>query len=175
MAESKAHHFNLRIDDQANKLLDRIAKRFSISRAQAVRQGLAIAVSLVRVAQQQSLAGLAALRERYGDEARLILSVSQGADGTARGHVLIDGHEPEDVEVNPVPVNGKVLIFLNLNSGLAFREQALAIFGNEKILVSEARYPLGELPWPPDPRRGLVITLGDLDRIITADHEVLQA
>lgn len=168
--------YNFSLDDESAGFLDRVAEALGVSRAQAVREAIATSAALLAAARQQTVERLAVVRERYGDEAKLIVLVSEGEDGEVLGHVIIDGQELEDVRAVPRVHDGRVLLFLNVLGAGEARPSVLAGFGSETILIPEARVPLGELPWPADPTRALVVRLGDIDELIAPKiKEALQA
>lgn len=162
--------FNFRLDEAVVRFLDDMAMRAGFTRSDAVRQSAQAAAGILEAARRQSVARLAALRERYGDDAKLIAVVTEGDDGTPLGHLLIDGEPAEGVKGVPIVTpDGKVLIFLNIPGLGDLGEAVLARFGDEYVFIPESRFALGELPWPPDPTKGIVIRLGDLDQIIESD------
>jgi len=164
--------FNFRLDEAVVRFLDELAARAGFTRSDAVRQSAQAAAGILEAARRQSISRLALLRERYGDEGQLIAVVSQGENGTPLGHVVIDGEEiTEGVRAVPILTpNGKAsLVFLNISGAWNVNESVLARFGDEYVYIPEARFPLGELPWPPDPRKGIVMRLGDIDKIVEAD------
>jgi len=165
--------YNFRLEDSVIGLLDRIATVLGITRSRALRQSVAAAGAILQAAQQQSIARLVALRERYGDDAKLIVSVVMRAvDENPLAALTIDGEVPDDVRAVPIVAEGTgtVLVFLNVVLGEGeFSEMVLASFGEEQVLIPDLRLPLAKLPWPPDPTKGIVIRLGDLDQIIEAE------
>ncbi len=62
-----------------------------------------------------------------------------------------------------------MLVFLNLPMLGPFEPQVFANFGETGVFASEVSLPLGALPWPPDPTRGFVFRLGDLDKFVKGD------
>jgi Ribbon-helix-helix protein, copG family len=161
--------YNFRLEDEVVGLLDRLAAALGINRSRALRQSVAAAAALLGEARRQTIARFAALRKRYGDDATLTVVVSQREDGAPLGHALINGKEVEPEGVHAVPYQvkgGKVVVFLNVLGEGAFGPPVFATLGNSGVLIPEVAVPLGELPWPPDPRKGLVIPLSDLDAII---------
>jgi hypothetical protein len=162
--------YNFRLEDSVVRLLDRMSAMAGIKRSQALRQSVAALAAIHQAAITQTIDRLQALRQRYGDDTKLVAVASQAEDGTPLGHLMIDGEAPEGATVFPVVVpDGKVLLFLNIPSQGQFSEAVLASFGDTGIFIPEARLPLGELPWPPDPTKGIVMRLGDLDQIIEAE------
>jgi hypothetical protein len=162
--------YNFRLEDAVVKLLDRMAAMAGIKRSRALRQSVAALAAIQEAAITQTIDRLQVLRERYGDDAQLTAVASQAEDGTPLGHLMIDGEAPEGAHVFPAVVPGeKVLLFLNIPGRGQLSEAVLASFGDTGIFVPEARLPLGEVPWPPDPTKGIVMRLGDLDQIIEAE------
>jgi hypothetical protein len=168
VGETKSYNF--RLEERVVELLDRIAAVLGITRSRALRQSVAAAGALWGAAQQQSIARLAALRERYGDDATLTVVVSEAEDGTPLGHAFINNEVEEGVHAVAYPVkDGNVAVFVNLLGYGAFGPPVFATFGDTGVLVPELALPLGELPWPPDPRQALVFRLGKLDQIVEAE------
>ena len=162
--------FNFRLEETVVRFLDDLATRAGFTRSEAVRQSAQVANALLLGAREQSIARLAALREQYGDDAQLIAVATEGEDGKPRGHLVIDGEELRDARAVPAldEKRGRVSLFLNMPD-LQPEAVVLATLGDERIYIPELSFSLGELPWPPDPTKGLVIRLGDLDRIIEND------
>ncbi len=165
--------YNFRLDELVIGLLDRMSALLGINRSQAVRQSVAVAGAILQSSRSASIARLTALRDRYGDDAKLMVRAFAGEDGDARAQLVIDGEMPDGLVVFPVTVEAesKVLIFLSFaRDWTTFADfPVLARLGDASVLIPEALLPLGELPWPADPTKGIVIRLGDLDQIISAD------
>jgi hypothetical protein len=53
-------------------------------------------------------------------------------------------------------VTGRALVFLDMGTE-PWGRPVLATVGDEAVLIPDMRFPLGELPWPPDPTKGIVI------------------
>lgn len=160
--------FNFRLDEAVIRFLDDMAARAGFTRSDAVRQSAQAAAGILEGARRQSITRLLALRERFGEDAELTVAVSMANDGTPLGHIDIDGEAPEGVRAVPVVIPGsnKALVVLNIPGLGHVGESVLARFGDEYVFIPEARFPIGELPWPPDSRTALVIHLRDIDRLI---------
>jgi hypothetical protein len=165
-----------RLDPPTLELLDVMQTAHGISRAQVVRQAVAAIVALSQSAQRDALAKLHALRERYGDDARLMVTVSEGADGQPLAHLVIDGAGPEDARAFPVVIEGTdhCVVFLDVIGDYEGEQPVLARIGDEALLVPPAQFPLGELPWPPRKDLGIVLRLGDVNEVPADTPEPLQ-
>ena len=157
-----------RLDEVFLDGLEKMAESHGVSRAEIVRQAVAALAGSFEVARNDAFNDLATLRARYGDDAQLIVSLAADADGNPETRVAIDGVALDDVRIFPVPAAGgnEVHVFLEVEHD--DRAPLLVRVGSEALLIPRARMPIGELPWPPDPTRGIVIRLGDLDVILDA-------
>ena len=164
----KTRLVNFRLDEQVIGFLDAIAERGG-NRSKAVRQAAQAAAGILLAARRQSISRLLAIRERFGPDAQVTAWVSQNEDGDPLGHLLIDGEEPEGVRAVPLLIPGGVLLFLNVPGIWNPAESVLARFGDQYAYIPEAAFPLGQLPWPPDPRKGIVMKMADLDQVIDTD------
>jgi hypothetical protein len=161
-----------RFDEPFLQGLETMANRHGVSRAEVVRQAVAALAGSFEVARNDALNDLGNLRTRYGDDAQLIVSLSAGADGHPEARVVIDGTAPDDVRAFPVLAEGMNEVHVFLDVKHEDRAPLLVRVGSEALLIPRARMPIGELPWPPDPTRGIVIRLGDLDLILDAQAAI---
>jgi predicted transcriptional regulator len=161
--------YNFRLEDEVVGLLDRMARALGITRSEALRQSIAAGAALLKAADGQSVERLKALREQEGDDAVLTVAVGVGEDGGPVGYALIDGQPKENVRAVPALVGDRVFLFLNLPNLGPFEPRVFANFANTGVFAPDVSFPLGALPWPPDPGRGFVFRLGDLDSLIAAE------
>jgi predicted transcriptional regulator len=90
-------HSTFRLDDQTLSKLAGLAEALHISRSEVLRQAISAFRDFILVAQADAGGVLATLRERYGDEAEVALSVGEGADGEPEALVKVDGVERPDL------------------------------------------------------------------------------
>jgi predicted transcriptional regulator len=159
-------HTTFRLDDDALATLQGLAEALHISRTEVVRQATSAFRNLILVAQADSIGVLETIRERYGAEAEVTLWVSQGADGEPEAHVRIDDNEPADLGARVItsPEGGRAFVFLDLNDAAA---DLLVPVGDDALRV-RPRFPVGELPWPPQNLR-IVLSLKNLAPIVPAE------
>jgi hypothetical protein len=153
---------SFRFDEPFLEFLERFATSHGLSKTDVVRQSTLIVGALFASARADALADLAALRERYGDDAELRCGVGVASNGIPVGWVVIDGEPTDDVRVRP---------YIDQQAGVAHlylevtRERAEGPnhvpFGKEWLFVPRPQMPVGELNWPPQ-KEELRIRLGDL-------------
>jgi hypothetical protein len=162
---------NFRLEEPVIYLFDEIARRAEFTRSAAVRQTAQAAAGVLLAARQQSVTRLVALRNRYGDDAQLTLTVVADEDGSPRGHLVIDGQVPDDATAVAVvvPDSGRAILYVDVPGAAHPAEWLLARYGGYGVLVRDALLPVGDMAWPPRPKEGIVIRLGDLDKVIAAD------
>jgi predicted transcriptional regulator len=167
-----------RLDDETLAALDYLAPWLELSKTAVVRESVRAVLHFIQVAVAHEVADIKELIERYGEDARITISISKGSEEGAlpEGHVLIDGVEPDDVVALGIEEGAKrVHMFLSL-TGWQTEHVGAAQLGNA-VLLTRPMLPLGHLPWPPDPMAALSARLGDLvpsGRLANAPDDALQ-
>jgi hypothetical protein len=173
-----AKNQTFRLDNLTLDVLEKLASATGISRTEVVRRGVHTLGGLLMEASRESHDSLTALRERFGDDAEMVVAVFADDDGRPQGGVKINGETPEDVRVVPVVIVGssEAHLFLDFGSepdALWRRdgEPFVALAGDEVLLIPyrHALLSIGKLPWPPQ-SVGLVFPLGDLSRDTRTDE-----
>jgi hypothetical protein len=169
VAEYKTTSF--RFDEGFAGFLENRAKAHGLSKTDVIIQSCIIVGALFEEARRNAMADLAALLERYGDEAELICSVSMGSDGLPVGHVVIDLEPVGDVVARPFADReaGVSHVFLEVDRERGEAPNLIPLGGEWLFLPESPRLPLGSLPWPPRPDMGIKIRLGDLAKLLTED------
>jgi hypothetical protein len=155
-----------RFDEPFLDFLERMATAHGLSKTEVVRQSTLIVGALFAAARADALADLAALRERYGDDAELRCGIRVASNGIPVGWVVIDGEPTDDVRVRPYVDQRAGVAHLYLD---VTRERAEAPnhvpFGKEWLFVPRPQMPIGELTWPPTGEQ-LIILLGELAELL---------
>jgi hypothetical protein len=176
MNDQKPNH-NSRLDEDSLHRIELIANRFGITRTEVVRQAAAILNATVEIATRDDVVGLSALRAQYGDDAHLVISLAERAEGKPVARLSIDeAAPPEGVHALAVLSEAKNKVYVYLGFPREDRTPLSVRLGDELLLVMEARLPIGNTSWPLDPRRKtLAIRLGDLDQsLVEAPVDVSQ-
>jgi len=163
MAESKQQTY--RFDDETIRIIDYLAPRLETSKAGVIRDAVRAIAWLMRVAVNQEIDDVKQLIGRYGEDARITVWASEpeAADHLMPvGHLLIDGVEPDDVRAVGLvePDASRIHMFLAM-PGWQTENLGVVRVGKD-VLLTQPKFPLGALPWPPDPKLTLGARLGDL-------------
>ena len=154
---------SFRFDQPFLEFLERMATSHGLSKTEVVRQSTLIVGALFAEAQRNALADLAALLERYGDDAELLCGVEIGSNGIPVGNILIDGEPVDDVLARPYVDQQAGVAHLYLEVTRERSEGPNHVpFGNEWLFVPQLQMPIGQLPWPPRKDLGIKIRLEDL-------------
>jgi hypothetical protein len=157
---------SFRFDEPFLDFLERLATSHGMSKTDVVRQSTLTVGALFAAARADALADLAALRERYGDDAELRCGVDVASNGIPVGWVTIDGDPTDDVRVRPYVDQqaGVAHLYLDVTRERAEGPNHVP-FGKEWLFVPRPQMPVGELPWPPQ-RQVLEIQLGKLAELL---------
>jgi hypothetical protein len=172
MAESKQQTY--RFDDETIRIIDYLAPRLETSKAGVIRDAVRAIAWFIRVAVKQEIDDVKQLIERYGEDARITIWVTEpegdvdfsvdsvSVSDLPVGHLLIDGVEPDDVRAVGIvePEAKRVHMFLAM-PGWQTENLGVANLGAH-VLMTSPKFPLGVLPWPPDPKLTVGARLGDL-------------
>jgi hypothetical protein len=158
---------SFRFDQPFLEFLERMATAHGLSKTEVVRQSTLIVGALFAEARANALADLAALRERYGDDAELLCAVEIGSNGIPVGKVAIDLELVDDVLVRPYVDQqaGVAHLYLDVTRERAEGPNHVP-FGREWLFVPRPQIPIGQLPWPPRKDLGLKVRLGDLAEML---------
>jgi hypothetical protein len=162
MAESKTTTFRLPVDFL--DLLGRMSQQLGTTNTRVIERSVLLTAGLLNEASRSSYADLETIRERDGDDARIVMGVFE-EDGKPVGRVLINGKDPDYAKARPFvdDEGGRAFMFLDVlrphPNGANFIE-----IGDEALFVPHARFPVGTLPWPPKPHLAIQIELKDIER-----------
>jgi hypothetical protein len=155
-----------RLDQLGQKLVARLAEVYEISKGKVMRQALGVLAQLQIAAGNDSYSTVAALVERYGENAEIHIAVFEQEDGLPSAGLTIDGQAVDDVRVLPVVDLGSdsCYVFLEVDGAAQHDPVFITTGADEAMMVRQARLSAGKLPWPPDPdnRLALVMRLGEL-------------
>jgi len=160
---------SFRFDERFHELLEQIASLHGLSKTEVVIQSTLVLDALFREAEQNVLADMAALCERYGDDAELLCMADVGADGLPVGRVVIDKKLVDDVLVRPFVDKQTGIAHMYLDVDRTRGEAPNHVpFGAQWLFIPNPRIAIGRLPWPPrrDKEKGIRIRLGDLADLI---------
>jgi hypothetical protein len=155
-----------RLDELGQKLVARLAEIYEISRGKVMRQALGVLAQLQIAAGNDSYSTVAALVERYGENAEIHIAVFERDNGLPTAGLTIDGKAVDDVRALSVVDLGSdsCYVFLEVDDTPAHDPVFITTGADEAMMVRDARLSAGKLPWPPDPdnRLALVMRLQDL-------------
>jgi hypothetical protein len=162
MAESKQQTY--RFDDETIRIIDYLAPRLETSKAGVIRDAVRAVAWFIRVAVKQEIDDVRQLIERYGENERITIWATEpeGDDDLPVGHLLIGDVEPDDVRAIGIvePEAKRVHMFLSM-PGWQTENLGVANLGTH-VLLTQPKFPLGVLPWPPNPKLTIGARLGDL-------------
>jgi hypothetical protein len=164
MAESKTTTFRLPVE--FHDLLGRMSQQLGTSNTRVLERSVLLTAGLLNEASRSSYADLETIREREGEDARIVMAAFE-EDGKPVGRLLINGKDPDYARARPFvdEEGGRAFMFLDVlrqhpNGGANFIE-----IGDEALFVPAARFPVGTLPWPPKPHLAIQIELKDLEQV----------
>jgi len=142
-------------------LLDHLAQVTRTTKTGALEDGARLAAMLVAEASRQAHSDLRTIVERYGPDARIVISVAMESEQPV-GRLVINGKPVEDVRARPYVDRhaGEAHVYLEVLGDPD--RPLLAKIGDEPLFIGLPRSPVGSLPWPPKPNLGIVIDLADL-------------
>jgi hypothetical protein len=146
-----------RFDSATLKLIERLAKQLSVSKADVLRDSVSMLRDALVVASGDANAMLEVIRSRHPEAENLTIEVARGRDGNPELTVLIDGEEHPDVGARAAVIDKKAYVFLMIPDGSA---SIIVGVGNDALLL-RPQFPVGEpTPWPTEESYGIVVSLG---------------
>ena len=162
-------HTTFRLDDSFLAELAALSEALDVPRTEVVKQGITAFRDLILFAQTDAARLLTALRDRYGADAQVMVTVDV-TDGEPEEHVTVDGSNAPDLAAIAIKSADGERVFLLLDPvGLA---TVLVAVGNDALAV-RPRFAIGDLPWPPR-GRAIVLSLKDLEPAVSADPSKLE-
>jgi len=163
---------NFYLEDTTIAVLDQMSTVLGINRSQALRHSIGAGAALLQAAQHQSVARLQALRQEFGDDRVLTVGMTEDEDGEPRAMAFIDGQVEEGVHATARLIGNQVYVMLELDPPKfgRFAPEVFVNFANTGVFAPDVSLPLGALPWPPDPTKGFVFRLGDVESLVAAEH-----
>jgi hypothetical protein len=158
MAETTTTTF--RFPAAFHNMLGLMANWVKASRTEFIQKSVILTAELLNDASLRAHTDLAELRERYGDDARILIGVLE-EDGQPVAGVTINGEHVDDVHARPYVDEdaGEAHVFLEVVRWPPAEHAHFMPIGEEALFVAYPRFPVGALPWPPKPNLGIVIEL----------------
>jgi hypothetical protein len=163
-------HTTFRLEDSTLAELAALSEALQVPRTEVVRQGITAFRDLILVAQADAAGVLATLRDLYGADAQVMVTV-EVTNAEPKAHVSVNGADAPDLEALAIksPDGERVFLFLD---PIGVHATVLVTVGNDALAV-RPRFAIGDLPWPPR-GRAIALSLKDLEPAVSADTSKLE-